>query len=210
MDGNAMELRRALEGLIAAVKGTPHKMSVLDRLKAAEEALAAADRVSPYCLGYATRLAIAIHERCYKQTAPEWMPFPDLLGVLTQIDNMTAGMDRVSPDQGEREKVARALYEYEYKFPEWNAESIRESTRRDYRNRAEVAIALIRQPAPSVSPAKAEGWREEVEAYLWETFKAVLHFYGPEGAEKISRHVLMAWKSRTSNAAPPATDKAAS
>lgn len=37
----------------------------------------------------ATELARNIWEREWKQTAPNWEPLPDLLGVLTQIDNMT-------------------------------------------------------------------------------------------------------------------------
>jgi hypothetical protein len=42
--------------------------------------------------GYAKRLAVAIWEQHYKDVAPQWRPFDDLLGVLTQIDNMTAGL----------------------------------------------------------------------------------------------------------------------
>jgi hypothetical protein len=45
-------------------------------------------------LGYATRLAEAIYEKHYRDDAPEWKPLPDLLGLLTQIDNMTAGLTR--------------------------------------------------------------------------------------------------------------------
>lgn len=43
---------------------------------------------------YATSLARAIWEKHFKETAPDWKPLPDLIGVLTQIDNMTAGMVR--------------------------------------------------------------------------------------------------------------------
>ena len=42
--------------------------------------------------GYAKRLAVAIWEQHYKDVAPQWSPFDDLMGVLTQIDNMTAGL----------------------------------------------------------------------------------------------------------------------
>ena len=42
--------------------------------------------------GYAKRLAVAIWEQHYKDVAPQWKPFDDLMGVLTQIDNMTAGL----------------------------------------------------------------------------------------------------------------------
>lgn len=45
-------------------------------------------------LGYATHLACALWEKHWKADAPDWKPLPDLLGVLTQIDNMTAGLVR--------------------------------------------------------------------------------------------------------------------
>jgi hypothetical protein len=46
-------------------------------------------------LGYATTLACALWEKHYKAEAPDWKPQPDLLGLLTQIDNMTAGLVRL-------------------------------------------------------------------------------------------------------------------
>jgi hypothetical protein len=44
----------------------------------------------PDAYGYAKRLALAIWEQHYKDVAPQWKPLDDLMGVLTQIDNMTA------------------------------------------------------------------------------------------------------------------------
>jgi hypothetical protein len=41
---------------------------------------------------YAKHLAIAIWEKHYKVVAPDWRPLPDLMGVLTQIDNMAVGL----------------------------------------------------------------------------------------------------------------------
>jgi hypothetical protein len=46
----------------------------------------------PDAYGYAKRLAVAIWEQHYKATAPQWKPLDDLMGLLTQIDNMTAGL----------------------------------------------------------------------------------------------------------------------
>jgi hypothetical protein len=46
----------------------------------------------PDAYGYAKRLAEAIWQKHYKATAPQWKPLDDLMGVLTQIDNMTAGL----------------------------------------------------------------------------------------------------------------------
>jgi hypothetical protein len=45
-------------------------------------------------LKYAQRLATALYEKHWKDSAPAWKVLPDLLGVLTQIDNMTAGLIR--------------------------------------------------------------------------------------------------------------------
>lgn len=40
----------------------------------------------------ALQLATAIWERAYREVAPDWKPLPDLLGILSQIDNMVAGL----------------------------------------------------------------------------------------------------------------------
>ncbi len=58
----------------------------------------------PDAYGYASRLAVAIWERHYKDVAPQWKPLDDLMGVLTQIDNMTSGLTRLA--QPEEEPVA--------------------------------------------------------------------------------------------------------
>jgi hypothetical protein len=46
----------------------------------------------PDAYGYAKRLSEAIWKKHYQSTAPQWEPFDDLMGVLTQIDNMTSGL----------------------------------------------------------------------------------------------------------------------
>ena len=66
---------------------------------AIKEALA-----QPDAYGYASRLAVAIWEQHYKDVAPQWKPLDDLMGVLTQIDNMTAGLTRLA--QPEQKPVA--------------------------------------------------------------------------------------------------------
>ena len=40
----------------------------------------------------AKELAINIWKKYYKRTVPDWEPCEDLMGVLTQIDNMTCGL----------------------------------------------------------------------------------------------------------------------
>ena len=43
---------------------------------------------------YALTLAQTIYTRWYQADAPNWEPCPDLLGLLTQIDNMVSGLTR--------------------------------------------------------------------------------------------------------------------
>ena len=44
-------------------------------------------------MSYATALATALHAKHYPEVT-QWRPLPDLLGVLTQIDNMVSGLAR--------------------------------------------------------------------------------------------------------------------
>ena len=45
--------------------------------------------------GYAERLAVSLWEQHYLAEAPDWKPLTgDLLGILTQIDNLTANLKR--------------------------------------------------------------------------------------------------------------------
>jgi hypothetical protein len=46
----------------------------------------------PDSLGYAKRLAANIWFMHYQEKAPDWKPQGTLIGVLTQIDNMVAGL----------------------------------------------------------------------------------------------------------------------
>lgn len=46
----------------------------------------------------ATQIATWIWKNFYKDTAPQWEVLPDLRGVLSQIDNMVAGLKYDSPE----------------------------------------------------------------------------------------------------------------
>jgi hypothetical protein len=50
--------------------------------------------------GYAMRLAEALHAKHYPENAA-WRPLRTLLGLLTQIDNMTAALTRTPPEVSE-------------------------------------------------------------------------------------------------------------
>ena len=89
--------QQALEALeMMRQKYGEYACSACDNADAAIAALRAAlaqqDESEAY--GYASRLAVAIWEKHYKDTAPQWKPLDYLIGVLTQIDNMTSGLTR--------------------------------------------------------------------------------------------------------------------
>jgi len=88
-------LRLALEALETLMI---ERGSIYDKaITAIKAALEAKDETHAY--GYAKRLAEAIWSKHYKTIAPQWEPFDELIGVLTQIDNMTSGL--ISPQQKE-------------------------------------------------------------------------------------------------------------
>lgn len=61
--------------------------------------------------GYATRLAQALMAKHFPE-ATDWQPLPDLMGVLTQIDNLTTALNRTPTppsDESAREELALLL-----------------------------------------------------------------------------------------------------
>jgi hypothetical protein len=97
-------MKQALEGWDGPA-GFPKLCKAMEAMR---ERLA---QPEPDAYGYASRLAVAIWEQHYKGVAPQWKPFDDLMGVLTQIDNMTAGLTTptAAPVQ---EPVKPYAYEY--------------------------------------------------------------------------------------------------
>lgn len=49
---------------------------------------------APEGVGYAKQLATSLWQRHYREDAPQWEPFDDILGLLSQIDNMVSGLTR--------------------------------------------------------------------------------------------------------------------
>jgi hypothetical protein len=80
-------MKQALEGWDGPA-GFPKLCKAMEAMR---ERLALTKQ-EPDAYGYASRLAVAIWEQHYKGVAPQWKPLDDLMGVLTQIDNMTAGL----------------------------------------------------------------------------------------------------------------------
>jgi hypothetical protein len=95
-------LAQAAEALVRAVQrdwpGAPsHRAVVL----AAADKVCAALAAQPQALDYAQRLAVSMWEKHYRADAPNWKPLDELLGVLTQIDNMLTGLVRTpAPAEG--------------------------------------------------------------------------------------------------------------
>ena len=61
-------------------------------MAALHAALAQEEQAESDAKAYATQMAIAIWRKHYQQAAPQWRPLDDLMGVLSQIDNMTSGL----------------------------------------------------------------------------------------------------------------------
>ena len=80
-----------VQQLIALVRA---QQITIDKLEAA---LAQPEQDNTY--GYASRLAIAIWQKHYRNDAPKWKPLETTEGVLTQIDNMTCGLVKEKPPQ---------------------------------------------------------------------------------------------------------------
>ena len=98
--------QQALEAWQTATYGHPsHHKATLLAMTALRAALA--QQAEPEAYGYASRLAVAIWEKHYKDIAPQWKPLDDLMGVLTQIDNMTSGLTLLAQQAKPVEPVAR-------------------------------------------------------------------------------------------------------
>ena len=100
------DLRTAAQQALEALEydGLLKKRQAIAALRAA----LAQEQAEPDAYGYAARLAVAIWEKHYKDTAPQWKPLDYLIGVLTQIDNMTSGLTRQA-QQEEPQTIDEAL-----------------------------------------------------------------------------------------------------
>lgn len=108
-------------------------------------------------LRYATHLAEALWNKHWKAVAPSWKPLPDLLGVLTQIDNMTAGLvPAVVSASSPAPAQSGAGEDNEYVFDAWRGQSeteLKNSCRRLNRTNGEAAARIA---ALSQALAEAE------------------------------------------------------
>jgi hypothetical protein len=75
------QLSKALD--MARARFTPEELAELD----AHLAIATPEQTT---LAYARQLAMRLWQKHYAETAPHWEPLPDLMGLLTQIDNMVS------------------------------------------------------------------------------------------------------------------------
>ena len=91
----------ALKLALEALELYQNKMSVQmfdDAVKTIREALAEQPAQQDE-YGYAKRLAEWLWQKHYAKDAPDWVPFDNLAGVLTQIDNMVCRLVKEQPAQ---------------------------------------------------------------------------------------------------------------
>ena len=126
-------------------------------------------------LGYAQRLVTSVWEKHYMDDAPDWKPLPDLMGVLTQIDNMLAGMvpqKDASPSRecGKRQGAAPTYNEIAALLLDY-AKACYESTSATRMNEARSAIMLAFKRALAVSaPTLGDGNIAEEAARIADSF----------------------------------------
>jgi len=95
--------REIMQQALDYIKETYNFCMVMQQSKEREEQLIKAleaelAKPEQEAYGYAKRLAEFIWEKHYKKESPDWTPLPDVLGVLTQIDNMTCGLEKAKPE----------------------------------------------------------------------------------------------------------------
>jgi len=93
----ADEVKRLRERILSPFSGEPQQAKKPTPLYTGPSPQAASEAVKgPEEYQYARRLAEALSERHYGGNK-DWRPLPDLMGVLTQIDNMTCRLERPAP-----------------------------------------------------------------------------------------------------------------
>lgn len=61
-----------------------------------EAAISSAPPSATTAVDYAKQLATSLWQRHYREDAPQWEPCGDLMGLLSQIDNMVSGLTRAA------------------------------------------------------------------------------------------------------------------
>jgi hypothetical protein len=91
----------------------------------------------------AERLARVMWRRTYIRTSPDWQPLPDTVGVISQIDNMHAGV------LAENERMHMALINMA-NMPEYDQDDAHR-----LRHQAKLALpnAVVSQPGQNLPPA---------------------------------------------------------
>ena len=64
---------------------------------------------APVGVDYAKRLATSLWQRYYRGDAPQWEPCEDLMGLLSQIDNMVSGLTRAAQQPAAKDAEIEAL-----------------------------------------------------------------------------------------------------
>lgn len=137
--------------------------------KAAEEAIDALI-MAEHAQSYARRLAKSLHDQHYSDV-PNWEPLPDTLGLLTQIDNMSSGVCRVTRSSrlsdGEPVAYARpnAIEAMQRGSSLWDTTLTREPSERE---RTSIPLYTSPSPPPGHVVVPVEPTEAMVEAFMAE------------------------------------------
>lgn len=158
-------MQQALEALEASIALTMTKIELRNEAIAAlREVLAEQPVQEPYCYVYASRLAKHLWKKHYMKDAPQWKPFDDLIGVLTQIDNMTTGLTRLARQEPVAHSiVAGALFD----FMGWLTTRRERLVLSSVDNASPAADAIkdfAEMRGLSISDAEVQRWQEHLAA----------------------------------------------
>lgn len=88
----------------------------------------------------AVMLADALWRNHYSDLAPQWRPLDTLDGVISQIDNMSAG---IGARAAERDRMREAVSSLLDRLAEWVNEHMTDDNARDWDGHVEPAIARV-------------------------------------------------------------------
>jgi hypothetical protein len=95
----ALEVIKGIAEGSTTANSLPHIAKIAGSALVSSEAwLRTPQRTTGAEVEYAQRLATALHDKHYPEVG-HWKPLPDMLGVLTQIDNMTAELSLPEPQK---------------------------------------------------------------------------------------------------------------
>ncbi len=135
---------------------------IADRRVLAASPTPAASKGAEAAYSYALNLATTLWKRHYKTQAPDWQPLDGTLGLLTQIDNMVAGL--AAPSEPEAQKAVAPFDHDAYRKRIENANVVAIAHMTPKQRAASERVRASLSPSPAASMEVQGLTSEEVDA----------------------------------------------